>query len=119
VDFSPRSAWRAIPALLGAGLALVGCQDGYPIAPTRCDHWCDLRQATECGNYDPTSCVVSCEQASGGAACFDAFDELLSCLRVHESTIACRPSSFGVVPECSAEQAKLYRCGMKAPTANE
>ena len=37
---------RGDATALGAALIVAGCQDGYPIAATRCDRWCDLTQAT-------------------------------------------------------------------------
>jgi hypothetical protein len=107
-----RGGWGAILVLLGAALIVGGCQDGYPIAATRCDRWCDIRQATECGSYDPAGCVVSCEQVAGGAACHPEFDSLLACLEKHEHEIECDLSSYGVVPACKGEQAALHACGM-------
>ncbi len=104
-----------MPVLLGAALTALGCQDGYPIAATHCDRWCDIRQATECGNYNPTSCVVSCEQLSGGAACYPEFDAVLTCLEQHEREIGCDSSSYGIVRACQDAQQTLYNCAM-APT---
>ncbi len=98
--------------LLGAALMVAGCQDGYPIAATRCDRWCDIRQATECGNYNPAGCVVGCEQVSGGAACQPAFDELLTCLEQHQQDIKCDNAHYGMVPKCEQAQATLYACAM-------
>jgi hypothetical protein len=94
--------------LLGAALAVAGCQDGYPIPATRCDHFCDLKQATECGAYNPAACVVGCERISGGPACYDRFDELLSCLKEHERDLVCDFS--GKAPACEAEQGRLAAC---------
>jgi hypothetical protein len=102
-------AWAAMHLLFGAALPAFGCQDGYPIAATRCDLFCDLRQATECGSYNPAGCVVSCEEVSGGTACHPEFDALLTCLKEHEHEIECNR----MVPACKSDHAALYACGMR------
>ncbi len=112
MDSGKHGPWRVMLVLLGAALVVAGCQDGYPIAATHCDLWCDIRQATECGGYDPAGCVVSCEQVAGGAACRGEFDVLLTCLKQHEHEIECDHSTYGIVPACKGEQAALYACGM-------
>jgi hypothetical protein len=108
VPRAPRAPWGALTALLAAALAAAGCQDDYPLAATRCDHWCELRKATECGTYNPAACVVACEQVSGGPACYPQFDDLLSCLREHEQELVCDFS--GQNRPCESEQARLIVC---------
>jgi hypothetical protein len=98
--------------LIAAALTVAGCQDGYPIPATRCDRWCHVRQATECGNYNPVSCVVSCEGLFGNAACSNLFDQLLRCLENPRLSIVCDNSNYGIVPECKNEQASLVECAM-------
>ena len=103
--------------LIALGVAVVasGCQDGYPIAATRCDHWCDVRQDTECGNYNPANCVVGCEAEYGSKAeCAEPFDVLLACLdALPQSKLAC-PYSGNYTdyqePPCNAELTQLYVC---------
>jgi hypothetical protein len=95
--------------LLGPALAVAGCQDGYPIAVTRCDRMCDVRHAIECVDYTPSGCVLGCEQGYT-AACEPAFDALLTCLEVHRSEIACGTAIDESVPKCSVEYIELERC---------
>lgn len=98
--------------LFGAALLAASCQDGYPIAATRCDRWCDLTQATWCGRYNPASCVVGCEQLAGGADCYPQFDRLLICLE-QQPTIRCDPAGGdGVVLACSEAQGARELCTM-------
>jgi len=94
--------------LLAAALTVAGCQNGYPIAATRCDHFCDLTEEAQCGEYNPATCVLSCEQGSGGPTCYPEFDALLACLEMHETT--CANSTFGVLPECQGAQNALFNC---------
>ena len=105
--------------LLGAALVVTSCQDGYPIAATRCDRWCDIMQVAECGNYNPAACVSGCEQ-SFGTACNDEFDALLECLNMNESSIACISTSPGLVPACIFKQNELINCARAAqrPSSN-
>jgi len=105
---STRAKSGALAALLAAALTVAGCQDSYPIAATRCDHFCDLTQEAQCGDYNPASCVLSCEQGSGGAACYAEFDALLACLEMYETT--CENSRFGVLPACQSAQNALFNC---------
>jgi len=92
-------------------LVVAGCQDGYPIAATRCDRWCDVRRATECGNYNPAACVVACEQASSGSDCDAEFDILLACLEsTPQSQITCETYRLGTAAPCYSKQTALYAC---------
>jgi len=126
---SKRSGTRAkagaIATVLAAALTIAGCQDGYPIAATRCDRFCDLTQAAQCGEYNPATCVFSCEDGAGGPTCYPEFDALLACLEKHESTGIADPnldcttprtpsgeltSSFGERLPCSEAHYALIIC---------
>ena len=88
-----------------------GCQDGYPIPATRCDRWCELTRETECGAYNPATCVSGCETAFGGEACYAEFDALLLCAeRLPASERRCNYNNFGTVLECSAPKSDLDAC---------
>lgn len=108
----------AIALTLGAALAVAGCQDGYPIAATHCDTWCDLVQATYCGTYNPATCVVDCELSYGGPACYQEFEDLLRCMAPYKSKFTCLdPNSPALspsneaIPECPTESNKrLSEC---------
>jgi len=74
---------------LTAALAIQGCQDGYPIAATACDRYCDLGMAPGCGDYRPTECVVSCEAHWASMVCSSEFDDWVSCLKERKHTLVC------------------------------
>ncbi len=67
----------------GLGLVFVGCSGGYPLAPTRCDEWCDATKGGSCVEYyDPAGCVSSCEAArKSGRECAAEFDATIACYR--------------------------------------
>ena len=93
-----------------------GCQDGYPIAATRCDRWCELTRDTECGAYNPATCVSGCERAFGGEACYAQFDTLLGCAEsAPASERACDFFDFGSVAACSDQKAILDDCSRRNP----
>jgi len=98
--------------LLLGPLQAAGCQDGYPIAVTRCDRWCDVRHAIECVDYSPSGCVLGCEQGYS-AACQPAFDALLTCLEEHRSEIACGTAIDEMIPRCGVEYIELQGCLMQ------
>ena len=112
---SQRHPSGILAALLGAALLVASCQDGYPIAATRCDRYCHVRQATECGSYNPAACVSECELASGDPACSDRLDELLACVEKPGLKIVCDIASYKIVPECLAEYTRLGKCAEDHP----
>jgi hypothetical protein len=116
---SGKARGGALALLLAFAPTIVGCQDGYPIAATRCDRWCDLLQTTECGGYTPASCVVTCEQSFAGAGCTDDFDAVLHCLEMHRSELKCADLGSPLITVCETEIANLRRCAMpEAPAPN-
>jgi len=111
VSGAKRPAW-VLPLVVAIGA--VGCQDGYPIAATRCDRWCELTRDTQCGVYNPASCVSGCEVSFGSAACYAEFDALLGCLQsVPASDRACDYYNFGTVADCSAQTTTLDDCSRR------
>ena len=119
VSRSRRGPGAAMSVWLGVALSLAGCQDGYPIAATRCDRLCDLTQETQCGVYSPAACVVGCEaQVWGGAACYPEFDVLLACLEIHRSAIhrsdgaSCGDLTTSTIAECDKAQTALALCAV-------
>ena len=107
-----RSPWRGFLSALGASIVVGGCQGGYPIAATRCDHWCDVRQNTECGGYNPANCVVGCEAEFGSKTeCTAHFDVLLACLdALPSSKLGCWYYGENQQPPCNTELTELYAC---------
>jgi hypothetical protein len=113
---SMRGPWLAMLVVLGTTLSVAGCQDGYPIAVTRCDRWCDVVEK-HCESYQPAACVLGCEQKGWGhapglgsrAACEPAFDALLTCLEAHRSEVTCYQLSEPV-PACIDAQTALVAC---------
>ena len=103
--------------MLAAALAAPGCQDGYPIAATRCDSWCDLEQDVFCGAYNPATCVIECELSHRDAECYDEFDDLLRCMKMYRSKLICKNApSTEPGPECLQEtNRKLTTCMNEHP----
>ncbi|HET7543313.1 MAG TPA: hypothetical protein VFK05_25745 [Polyangiaceae bacterium] len=101
---------RGLGGAIALAFALAACQDGYPIAPTRCDRWCKITRASECGFSSPADCVATCESTSGFGACNEALDALLACLQAHETSIRCETWANGTIAECVAEQTRLVAC---------
>ena len=84
-------------ALVCAALCAIGCQDGYPIAPTRCDEWCNVSEDSACLGLDPAACVVACEQRGISLpACTSQFEAAMQCERAHsQSHLDCtNPASW-------------------------
>jgi hypothetical protein len=104
-------------ALLAAALTFAGCQDGYPIAATRCDRVCDFSQG-KCDGDSPSACVVTCEEGLRMSGCYEEFDKLLECIEEHGKILACFTASPG--SECEAEQRVLEACAVRRrpPTAS-
>jgi|SRR6187431_989119 len=115
-ELAKRRPWAALGVLLGSALTLAGCQDGYPLAATRCDHWCELLRTAQCTETGPAACIVSCEQAASTVApCYPEFDTLLACLETRRSEIqASAATCNGVAARlgfaCIDEQSRLERC---------
>ena len=117
VPWSAARSWR-LGALIACGAWLgTGCQDGYPIAPTVCDEWCDQTRRLDCGSYDPAACVVACEAAGLSLDACSAFTEqTVQCLRDHPSGQVDCSDPFGahLLPElaqCETDQAVALACG--------
>jgi hypothetical protein len=115
VEHSKAGRWALVAILLGAGPLVAGCQNGYPIAATRCDRLCDLAQETWCGDYNPASCVVSCEESRKNPACDEKLDALLRCLGDHEQEIACNERSYGEFLPCKDAANARLACEMQPP----
>jgi hypothetical protein len=99
--------------VVGLALAELGCQGGYPIAPTACDEWCDATQASFCGNYQPAECVSMCESQglTQKASCRQRFDAALECYR-RQPSAAGQHCAFGqfVPGPCDAESEVFLDC---------
>jgi hypothetical protein len=100
----------------GLAVASAGCQDGYPIAATRCDRWCDATQATECGRYNPAGCVVSCEATLGASKCVAQLELLTTCAEAKRDLFECREFYSGIDQPCTAEQTAAYACALPYPS---
>lgn len=101
--------------LLGAALTCAGCQDGYPIAATRCDRACRVGQGPECEGYSPADCVVGCEAALRGSDCVEEFEELLSCIEEHGLNLVCERSGSEAVEDCEVERKRNAGCVRQTP----
>ena len=109
VSGSKRGPWGALLVLLGATLTVVGCPDGYPLAVTRCDRWCNVVE-NQCEDYRPAACVLGCEQKGwGGTACAPALDAMLACLEAHRSEVTCYQLSEPM-SACIEAQTALIDC---------
>jgi hypothetical protein len=75
------------PLCLGASvfasvLATSACQGDYPLAPTRCDNWCQATQRAGCAKDWPDTCILDCENlrlVPPGEDCARTFDKLVAC----------------------------------------
>ena len=114
---APRSPLWGISIALCAAVVFVGCQDGYPIAPTLCDRWCEVKKDQQCGYYHPAECVVACEQAQGYAACEGAFAMWVTCLEaLPRSALSC--NQYGIynpndVTPCANEETAVTTCAVE------
>ncbi|HWZ87229.1 MAG TPA: hypothetical protein VNW92_00215 [Polyangiaceae bacterium] len=103
-----------LAALLGCGASFAaGCQDGYPIAATVCDDWCDQTRRVACGSYDPAMCVMACERAGlSRTDCADSVQQALACLRGKtDAELACQAWAFTGPTPCSEQQTTALACG--------
>ena len=84
--------WTATPAL--AVLAVMGCDNEYPLAPTPCDEYCLVTQRAGCAEDWPDQCVGYCELSRSPAkypACADRFEVVVGCYRSASSAdFVCR-----------------------------
>ena len=98
---------------IGVGLAS-GCQDGYPIAPTQCDEWCEASHGLACVRYDPAGCVFTCRERGGDAPeCAGEFAPVLACLRdVPKRPVACEGERYEDRP-CWAELSVFAACTVR------
>ena len=108
-----RCALAALAAFAPAGAAVTtGCQDGYPIAPTPCDEWCDQTRRIDCEPYDPASCVAACEKEGfSKEPCLDLLEQTLECLRENQSAKFDCESQYTTFVPCLGEQAAVLQCG--------
>jgi len=89
-----------------------GCQDGYPIAATPCDEWCDQTRRISCEPYEPAACVAACEKGRfSREPCLDLLEQTIQCLRENPSAqFDCENPYPSFVP-CLTEQAAVLQCG--------
>lgn len=101
---------------LSLGFSLLGCQDGYPIAPTACDDWAETTKCMNCYDYDPADCVSDCEeQELASAACRPQFDAALTCYRNTPGAVEQRCVYVpDVRPPCEDEFEALQACGFSS-----
>jgi len=116
-------SWGALAVSLAAIWAVLGCQDGYPIAPTACDRYCALGLAPECGDENPSACVVSCEATNFSHVCPSEFDDWVGCSRDHQRRLECGYSVVGKIDGCEKEQRAIAACatahGFPVPSGTE
>lgn len=122
-SYNRRVSWwlkrRGASAVLALGLGSVGCQDGYPIAPTLCDEWCEETRHVSCFNEDPAACVASCEKSGlTRGACRALTAETVQCLRENpEPTLDCQTQYTALGP-CAETQEAAIECGSSSFTGN-
>jgi hypothetical protein len=108
-----QGSFEAMAALVFGALLCASCQDGYPIAASQCDEWCDAAEPTFCGNYDPAGCVLECSQSGGDAPeCHAELVALVTLLRgLTEQQLACA-NQFrdGQPPPWNNAQQAYARC---------
>lgn len=107
-----RRLWGAVAASVTAALAIAGCQDGYPIAATACDRYCDLGLAPGCGDYSPTNCVLTCEVYWNSEVCSSEFDAAVSCLKAHKHPLVCDYTSPLSTDGCDSALATRLECAI-------
>src|SRR5262245_10892798 len=104
----------------GASALLAGCAcDAYPLAATRCDDWCELRQRLRCEDDDPADCVARCEDGDhpwgdeSPDPCGEPSLLFLACYRAApDSAFVCRESVGTTVrgSTCARESQALSVC---------
>jgi hypothetical protein len=89
----------------------VGCQDGYPIAATPCDEWCEQTRRLSCYSEDPAACVASCEKSGlTRGACADLTNATIKCLQEKpDQTVDCEQPS-GPLAACLSDQEAALEC---------
>ena len=104
-----RRLWGAIGLGSYVAVAVVGCQDGYPVAATSCDEWCEASELLNCGAIKPAQCVVGCESAGyASPRCEQALERVTRCLQAAPKDL--NYCSYLVNFPCTAEQTDLYNC---------
>jgi hypothetical protein len=113
---------------VGGVLCASACSGGYPLAPTRCDEFCDATKGFQCEQfYQPAACVSQCEQNNTDAeACRVQFDAAVSCFRKTPAAVG-KLCDFSFTSEgllsrpCLTEQTALSGCnsGYFGPTISE
>lgn len=93
-------------------LSITSCQDGYPIDATACDRWCDVARNEHCPDYNPASCVVTCEEIQRGVACYAELDDLSKCVAETKPVLTCFDAAHGMIPGCESAKAALTKCTM-------
>jgi len=91
---------------------MAGCQDGYPIAATACDRYCDLGLVPGCGEYGPTECVVICESHWNSTRCSNELDDWVSCLKRHHYRLVCDYTFPSLKDGCETEESAWYACAV-------
>ena len=95
---------------------LGGCQDEYPLEPTRCDDWCRVEERVTCNDLAPAECVSQCEGQFGireHPECTAQFDTALACYDELPDRALCGPVDaydFGGVFPCAQETMELESC---------
>jgi len=105
-----RRGWATCTVSLAALLAVLGCQDGYPIEPTPCDRYCALGLKPECDELNPTACVVYCEASTFSHICPTEFDDWVACRKAYEQRLECSYGLVGTTEGCGREQRALTAC---------
>jgi hypothetical protein len=119
------SVLLALSYALGVG----ACSGGYPLAPTRCDEFCDATKEFQCEDYyQPAGCVSDCEQNdTDREACRTQFDAAVSCFRTNAKALSSRCNfDFSSTQQflerpCQTEETALDACtsGYPFPNINE
>lgn len=92
-------------------LAMGGCAGDYPLAPTRCDRWCEATKVASCygQEYDPAGCVVACEKGIQlSHSCDDEMDEVIACYNAHPESLNERCTVVAVT--CAPASQRLSEC---------
>lgn len=95
---------------------LLSCQDGYPIAPTACDDWCEATKEFVCTSvrYEPARCVALCEEQgfTHKEGCEAQLRAVIECYASAPPPPGprCSAASDMAAPECASKTAELTLC---------
>jgi hypothetical protein len=107
-----RVRWRVV----GSCVWLLSCQDGYPIAPTACDDWCEATKEFVCTSvrYEPARCVALCEEQgfTHKEGCEAQLRAVIECYASAPPPPGprCSAASDMAAPECASKTAELTLC---------